>query len=132
MPARKSRIFGMDIIFIRELRVETVIGIYDWEREIRQPVIFDIDMATDCAIAASTDHVDQALNYKSVSKRVQAFVETSEFQLVETLAARTAQLIMEEFAVPWLRLRLNKKGALRGAVDVGVLIERGEAPGERA
>jgi len=119
----------MDIIFIRELRVETVIGIYDWERKIRQPVIFDIDLATDCAHAASTDHVEQALNYKSVCKRVQAFVEASEFQLVETLAERTAQLIMEEFDVPWLRLRLNKKGALRGALDVGVLIERGKAPG---
>ena len=115
----------MDIIFIRALRVETVIGIYDWERKTRQAVYLDIDMATDCRRAAATESVDDALNYKSVSKRVQEFVGASEFQLVETLAERTAEVIMTEFNVPWLRLRLNKKGALRGAVDVGVEIERG-------
>ena len=114
----------MDIIFIHDLRVDTVIGIYDWERKIRQTVIFDIEMETDCVLAASTDSVEQALNYKSVSKRVQVFVEESSFQLVETLAERTAALIISEFNVPWVRLRVNKKGALRGAVDVGVLIER--------
>ena len=115
----------MDIIFIRELTVETVIGIYDWEREIKQPVLFDIEMAGDCARAAATDAVADTLNYKAVSKRVIAFVEKSEFQLVETLAERVAALIMEEFDVPWVRLRVNKRGALRGAVDVGVIIERG-------
>ena len=116
----------MDIIFIRELTVETVIGIYDWEREIKQPVLFDIEMACDIARAAATDSVDDTLNYKAVSKRVIGFVEKSEFQLVETLAERVAQLIMGEFGVPWVRLKVNKRGALRGAVDVGVLIERGE------
>jgi len=116
----------MDIIFIRELTVETVIGIYDWEREIKQPVLFDIEMACDIARAAATDSVDDTLNYKAVSKRVIGFVENSEFQLVETLAERVAQLIMGEFDVPWVRLKVNKRGALRGATDVGVLIERGE------
>ena len=115
----------MDIIFIRELAVETVIGIYDWEREIKQPVLFDIEMAADCARAARSDSVDDTLNYKAVSKRVIGFVEQSEFQLVETLAERVAELIMDEFQVPWVRLRVNKRGALRGAVDVGVIIERG-------
>ena len=116
----------MDTIFIRELTVETVIGIYDWEREIKQPVLFDIEMACDIARAAATDSVDDTLNYKAVSKRVIGFVEGSEFQLVETLAERVAELIMGEFDVPWVRLRVNKRGALRGAMDVGVLIERGE------
>ena len=116
----------MDIIFINDLTVETVIGIYDWEREIKQRVIFDIEMAGDCAKAAATDAVEDTLNYKAVSKRVIGFVEKSEFQLVETLAERVAQLIREEFSVPWVRLRANKRGALRGAVDVGVIIERGQ------
>jgi len=116
----------MDIIFIRELTIETVIGIFDWEREIKQRVIFDIEMAGDCTRAATTDAVEDTLNYKAVSKRVIAFVESSEFQLVETLAERVAQLIRDEFDVPWVRLRANKRGALRGAVDVGVVIERGQ------
>lgn len=114
----------MDTIFIRDLKVDTVIGIYDWERQIRQTVIFDLEMATDCARAAATDSVDQALNYKSVARRLQSFVEASDFQLVETLAEKAAAMIIEEFDVPWLRLKLNKRGALRGAVDVGVVIER--------
>jgi dihydroneopterin aldolase len=117
----------MDRVFIRELRIETVIGIYDWERKIRQPVIFDLEMATDVRRAAETDHIDQALNYKAVAKRLIAFVEGSEFQLVETLAERCATIVLDEFRVPWVRLSVNKIGALRGARDVGVVIERGSA-----
>lgn len=115
----------MDIIFIRDLRIETVIGIYDWERAIRQSVHFDIEMATDIARAAGSDDIEDTLNYKAVAKRVIAFVEESRFELVETLAERVAQLIREEFEVPWLRLTLNKAGAVRGAQGVGVIIERG-------
>jgi len=125
----------MDTIFIRELTVETVIGIYDWEREIKQSVSFDLEMASDVARAAISDSVDDTLNYKAVCKRVIEFVEASEFQLVETLAERVAQLIISEFDVPWLRVRVNKRGALRDAKDVGVIIERGErqhGPGSSA
>jgi dihydroneopterin aldolase len=116
----------MDIIFLRDLRIETVIGIFDWEREIKQTVVLDLEMGTDVARAAASDHIDDALDYKSVAKRLIAFVEESEFQLVETLAERCASIIMEEFGVPWLRLTLNKIGAVRGARDVGVIIERGQ------
>jgi len=116
----------MDIIFIRDLRIDAVIGIYDWERAIRQTLSFDLEMATDIARAAASDHIDDTLSYKAVAKRVIAFVEASEFQLVETLAERVAELVREEFAVPWLRLTLNKGGAVRGASGVGVIIERGE------
>ena len=116
----------MDIIFINGLSIETVIGIFDWEREIKQQVIFDIEMSADCARAASSDSVSDTLDYKAVTKRLIGFVEASEFQLVETLAQRSAALIRDEFAVQWVRLRVNKRGALRGAVDVGVVIERGE------
>jgi len=116
----------MDIIYLNDLKIETVIGIYDWEREIRQTVIIDLEMGADIRRAADTDNIDDTLNYKAVAKRVIEFVEQSEFQLVETLAERVAAIVREEFAVPWLRLRLNKKGAVRGATDVGVIIERGE------
>ena len=116
----------MDIIYLRELRVETVIGIYEWERRIRQPVIIDLEMAADIRGAAATDNIEDTLNYKAVAKRLVTFVENSEFQLVETLAERLAEIVMSEFQVPWLRLEVNKKGAVRGARDVGVVIERGQ------
>ncbi|HHO67826.1 MAG TPA: dihydroneopterin aldolase [Gammaproteobacteria bacterium] len=115
----------MDIIFIRDLRIDTVIGIYDWERSIRQTVSLDLEMATDIRKAAASDAIDDTLNYKAVAKRIIAFVEGSSFQLVETLAERIAELVLAEFGVPWLRLTLNKGGAVRGARGVGVVIERG-------
>lgn len=115
----------MDIIFIRDLRIDTVIGIYDWERAIRQTLSFDLEMGTDIARSAASDSIEDTLNYKAVAKQVIAFVEASEFLLVETLAEKVANLIMDEFGVPWLRLTLNKGGAVRGARGVGVMIERG-------
>ncbi len=116
----------MDTVFLRDLRVDTVIGIYDWEREIRQTVVLDLEMGCDVAQAAASDSIDDALDYKSVAKRLISFIEESEFQLVETLAERCAQIVRDEFSVPWLRLSLNKVGAVSGARDVGVVIERGE------
>ena len=116
----------MDIIYLSDLRIETVIGVFDWEREIKQQVVLDLEMGTDIRRAAETDALEDTLDYKSVAKRVISFVEESEFQLVETLAERVAGIILNEFNVPWLRLKLNKQGAVRGARDVGVIIERGE------
>jgi len=115
----------MDIVFIRDLRVETVIGIYDWERNIKQPVVLDLEMGTNIARAAASDAIEDTLDYKAVSKRLIEFVESSEFQLVETLAEGCAAIVLEEFHVPWVRLTLNKVGALSAARDVGVIIERG-------
>lgn len=117
-----------DIIYLTDLQVETVIGIYDWERRIRQTVSIDLEMAADIRRAAATDSIEETLNYKAVAKRIIAFVEGSEFQLVETLAERIAQIVLTEFQVPWVRLRLNKRGAVRFAKDVGVVIERGTRP----
>ena len=114
----------MDIVYLRDLKIETVIGVFDWERQIRQTVILDIDMATDVAAAAATDRLESALDYKAVTKRIIKFVEASEVQLVETLAEQIADLLRNEFNIPWLKLTVNKKGALRGARDVGVIIER--------
>ncbi|HMA97829.1 MAG TPA: dihydroneopterin aldolase [Wenzhouxiangella sp.] len=118
----------MDIVFISDLDIDTVIGIFDWEREIRQTVRLNIEMNTDVRRAARTDRIEDALDYKSVAKRLIGFVEKSEFGLVETLAERCAEIILEEFPVDWLRLRLDKPGAVRGSRSVGILIERGKKP----
>ena len=117
----------MDIIFLHNMKVDAVIGIWDWERKIRQTVEIDLDMAADIRKAAETDDVADTLNYKLVAKRVQSFVAESEFQLVETLAERVAEIVLNEFRVPWVRVRINKTGAVRYAGDVGVIIERGES-----
>ncbi|MBT6277158.1 MAG: dihydroneopterin aldolase [Chromatiales bacterium] len=122
---QRTRPLASDIVFLRNLAIETVIGIYDWERRIHQTLLFDIEMAFDIGPAAESEDIEQALNYKAVAKRVAAFVGASECQLVETLAERTAQLIRDEFGVTWVRLTVNKKGAVSGATDVGVIIERG-------
>ena len=116
----------MDKIFLNELKVETVIGIWEWERKIRQTVIIDLEMSADIAKAAATDDVKDTLNYKSVAKRIQSFVADSSFQLVETLAERIAGIIRDEFGVKWVKVRVNKVGAIRGSRDVGILIERGQ------
>lgn len=118
----------MDKIFLRELKVETIIGIWEWERKIRQTVIVDLEMSADIARAAATDDVADTLNYKSVAKRIQSFVADSSFQLVETLAERIAEIIREEFGVAWVRVTVHKPGAIRGSRDVGIDIERGERP----
>lgn len=116
----------MDIIYLRDLKIETVIGIFDWEREIKQTISLDLDMATDIRRAAASDLIDDTLDYKRLSKRIISFVEGSSFQLVETLAERVAAIILDEFGVCWVRVRLDKVGAIRGASGVGVIIERGE------
>jgi len=115
----------MDLVFIEDLRIDTVIGIYDWERRTRQTIALDIEMGFDNTKPAASDAIADTLDYKAISKRLIAFVEGSSFQLVETLAERCAAIVREEFGVAWLRLRLSKPGAVRGAKAVGVVIERG-------
>ncbi|CAA9891441.1 bifunctioal dihydroneopterin aldolase; dihydroneopterin triphosphate 2'-epimerase [Candidatus Methylobacter favarea] len=116
----------MDIIFLGGLEIETIIGIYDWERETKQTVVLDIAMAFDIRKAAETDDIQYALDYKTVSKRIISFVEESRFFLVEKLITEIADIVRNEFNVPWVKITLNKKGAIRGASDVGIIIERGE------
>ena len=115
----------MGIVYLRDLRVETIIGIFDWERTTRQVVGIDLEMAADVARAAASDSIDDALDYKAISKRLIDRVGTSSFQLVETLAEEVARVVREEFGVSWVRVRISKPGAIRGARDVGVIIERG-------
>jgi dihydroneopterin aldolase len=123
-----------DRIFLHGLTAECVIGFIDWERRVKQTVVLNIELPVDCARASLTDEVADTLDYKKVAKRVLAFIEASEFKLVETLAHRVALLILEEFAVEWVRISLNKPGAIRSSRDVGVVIERTRAdlPGPAA
>ena len=114
----------MDKIFLNELKIDTVIGIFEWERRILQTVIIDLEMDADIAKAAKSDDVIDTLNYKSVAKRVQKFVEDSSFKLVESLAEHIASIILDEFPVNWVKVRVNKPGAIRGSKGVGVEIER--------
>ena len=116
-----------DRIFLHGLTTQCIIGFIDWERRVKQTVELDIELPVDCERAARSDDVADTLDYKKVAKRVLAFVEASEFQLVETLAHRLALVILEEFAVPWVRVSLNKPGAIRHSRDVGVVIARTRA-----
>ena len=114
----------MDKIFIHALKTETIVGIFDWERQVKQTVLMDIEFSADIRKAAISDSIDDTLNYKAVAKRVLAFVEESSFHLVETLAEHVAMLVLEEFGVSWMSLSLSKPGAIRSSRDVGVTLER--------
>ena len=116
-----------DRIFLRGLTVECIIGFIDWERRVKQSVVVDLEIPVDCRNAARTDEVTDTLDYKAVAKRVIAFVESSDFKLVETLAQRLAMLVLEEFSLQWVRISVNKPGAIRGSRDVGVTVERTRA-----
>jgi len=118
----------MDKVFIEGLTIDALIGIYDWERRIRQDLVFDLEMGFDNRRPAASDDIAHTLNYKAVSKRLEQFVRESEFGLVETLAERCAAIIRDEFGVPWVRLTLNKIGAVSDSEGVGVIIERGQRP----
>ena len=116
-----------DTIFLRGLAIETTIGFLEWERRVKQTVVVDLEVPVDCARAAEQDDVTHTVDYKSMAKRVIGFVSESQFLLVETLAHRTAMLLLAEFDIAWVRLSLNKPGAIRGSRDVGVTIERRRA-----
>ena len=113
-----------DIVFLRGLAIETTIGFFEWERHVKQTVVVDLEIPVDCARAASTDTVDNTVDYKSIAKRCIDFVSNAEFHLVETLAHQLATTLLAEFDIAWIRLSLNKPGAIRGSRDVGVSIER--------
>lgn len=115
----------MDIIYLHDLAIDCVIGAFDWEREITQTVYIDLDMGWDIRPAGLSDQLEDTLSYKDISKAVSALVIKRQFQLVEAMAEEVAALLKTQFSVPWCRVRINKKGAVRGAQDVGVVIERG-------
>lgn len=117
----------MDILYIRNLKVEAIVGIFSWEKRIRQPIHLDLEVAIDIRQAAQTDDIQYALDYKTVSTRLTNYISQSEWHLIETLAEKVAALLMDEFGVTWLRLRLSKPAALPAADSVGLVIERGDA-----
>src|SRR5260370_41202998 len=127
-----SLIPASDTIFLHGLTVECTIGFIDWERLVKQIVVLDLELPVDCRNASIRDEVEDTLDYKKVAKRVIAFVEASEFKLVETLAHRLALLILQEFGLEWVRIALNKPGAIRSSRDVGAVIERTRADLESA
>jgi dihydroneopterin aldolase len=114
----------VDRIYLEDLRIEAVIGIWEWERRVRQIIRLDLEMATDARRAAASDRIEDALDYKSISKRLTAVVQESEFKLVETLAETLARIVITEFSVPWLKLTVSKPGAIEGSRNVGVIVER--------
>ena len=127
LPSSAATPDAGDRIFLHGLTVECIIGFIEWERRIKQTIVLDVEMPVDCARAAQSDNVAETLDYKKVAKRLIAFVSTSEFKLVETLAHLTALLVIEEFGVEWVRLSINKPGAIRGSKDVGVAVLRTRA-----
>jgi len=116
-----------DRIFLNQLRTECIVGIWEWERQVKQAVILDVEMAADIRKAALSDNIEDTIDYKKVSKRLLSFVGESQFQLVETLTENIAKIIVTEFGVSWVRVRLNKQGAIRNSRDVGIMIERTSA-----
>jgi len=116
----------MDTIFLRDLRIRTIVGIWEWERRLPQMVSVDLDMATDIRRSAASDEIGDTLDYKGVSNRVREFVADSRFQLIETMAEQIAAIVINEFQVPWVRVAVHKPSAIRGSRDVGVEIERGK------
>ncbi|MEP5568755.1 MAG: dihydroneopterin aldolase [Halioglobus sp.] len=115
----------MDMVYIKGLKTDAVIGVYDWERGIRQTLVLDLELASDNRAAAATDGIAEAVDYDAISKRILAYVQASEFELIETLAERVADIVLTEFNIPWLCLKLSKPGAVAEADDVGIIIERG-------
>jgi dihydroneopterin aldolase len=122
--ALKRGIKMEDIIYIKDLRIETIIGIFDWERKVKQEVSIDMEFPFDCKKAAATDSIEDTIDYKAITKGVIKLVEESSVQLQETLAESIATFIKDEYGVKSIKLRVSKPGALRGAKDVGLIIYR--------
>jgi len=115
----------MDIVFIQDLKIDAIVGIFDWEREVPQVLSVDVHLASDVLPAAKSANIEDALDYGAVASRVRDFIVASKFLLLETLVEDTAAMIMREFNVPWVRLRCKKLQVLQDADGVGVEIERG-------
>ncbi|MEX1032079.1 MAG: dihydroneopterin aldolase [Cellvibrionaceae bacterium] len=115
----------MNILFIRELKIETIIGVYEWEKRNKQTLIFDIEVEADISKAIETDELQYTLDYKAMADRLTEYAANNHFNLVEALAERVAGILQQEFGATWVRLRVAKPGPLDNARDVGVVIERG-------
>ena len=115
----------MDIVFVRDLRFKTIIGVWDWERQLPQIVSIDLEMGWDISAAAASGDLEDALDYKAVSQKVETFLQEQEFRLVEAAADAVANMVMDEFSVPWIRVSVQKPHAVTQSQSVGVVVERG-------
>jgi 7,8-dihydroneopterin aldolase/epimerase/oxygenase len=120
--SRKGK--NVDRLFLRELKIDTVIGFWDWERRIKQTVSLDVEVGTDASIASRSDEIADGLNYDALAKRLVAFVGASKFQLVESLAEAVARIALDEFGAPWVKVSITKPGAVQDCREVGIVIER--------
>lgn len=115
----------MDKVFIHGLKVDAVIGVFEWEKKVHQPLLLDVEMAWDIAQAAATDNLEYALNYQAVTEFIEAFITGHQFQLLESLLERLAHGLCQEFGMPWLSIRVEKPAVVPQAKAVGLYIERG-------
>ncbi|MEQ8233598.1 MAG: dihydroneopterin aldolase [Gammaproteobacteria bacterium] len=116
----------MDIVFLNELRVDALIGVWEWERRIRQRLVLDVELGTDIRGAGESDDLTRTVDYKAVTDRIVEFTRASSYLLIEALGENLARTVLEEFDVRWIRLRIRKPGVLREVREVGIVIERGE------
>lgn len=117
----------MDIIFLRELKVDTLIGVYEWEKRVLQPLQIDLEIALPDSRACATDNIDDALNYADIVRRIQSELASRHFNLLEALAEHVAQILLVEFKAPWVKVSVAKLQAIRGSKMVGICIQRGIA-----
>lgn len=113
-----------DKIYVEDLRVKATIGIFDWEKKIKQDVSISYEIPHDNVKAAKADAIEATTDYKSITKGIISFVENNKFELVETFAEKIAEMVIKDFNIDEIRLRVSKPGALRFSKDVGVIIER--------
>ncbi len=115
----------MDIVYIRDLRMDAVIGIYEWEKRIKQQININLEMGWDNSVPAASDDIKDTLNYKASAKLVKELVASSQYELVETLAEKIAELLLKEMQIPWIKVQVGKPMAVTDSAEVGVVIERG-------
>ena len=117
----------MDIVYLHGLSLDTLIGVWEWERKVKQKIVVDLDLGMDILPAAKSDTIDDTTNYQAVATRLVKLADESSFRLVEAFAEAIADVLLSEFSIAWVRIRVNKQGAMREARSVGVIIERGQA-----
>ena len=117
----------MDIVYLHGLSLDTLIGVWEWERKVKQKIVVDLDLGMDILPAAKSDTIDDTTDYQAVATRLAKLADESSFRLVEAFAEAIADILLSEFGIAWVRIRINKQGAMREARSVGVIIERGQA-----
>lgn len=124
-PTTKRHAKHMDIIFLRELKIETLIGVYKWEKRVPQTLQIDLEIALPDSRACQTDDIKDALNYADIVRDIQKALASRHYNLLEALAEAIAQILLDDFKAPWVKVSVAKLQAIRGSRMVGISIERG-------